>query len=150
MTDSDRQMDRALGELPSLEPARTVWPQLEAQLDRQEKRLRFRTVARYAASAVAASLAVVAVLIYSPVDRQPERVSPVELQKTVENAVKDARPEATFSNLELNGRPRTLEALKVSAKPRRISAAPAISDSGSREAGEKRARENTGKPVDEF
>ena len=48
------------------------------------------------------------------------------MQKTVENAVKNARPQATFSNLQLhNGQP-ALEALLVSAKPRRVDAVYAV------------------------
>ena len=147
MTDSDRQMDRDLSALPALEPARSVWPQLEREMAAREKKRRLGRVFRYATPAVAASLAVAVLLVFTDVETKPAPVDSLALKKTVEHAVKNARPEATFSSLELkNGRP-VLEALLVSAKQRPVGIAPAVESTGKGKTGDKTTRD---KDIDEF
>ena len=119
MTDSDRQMDRGLRGLSTLQPTRSVWPELEKQIARRERQSRRRYLFRFSAPAVAASL-MLALLILNNFDRQAEQE--ILLQKTVENAVKNARPQATFSNLEIADGDYRVEALLVAAKPRRAEA----------------------------
>lgn len=143
MTDSDRQMDRALAELPTAEPARSVWPRLEQQVARQERKRRLATLLGYATPALAASL-VVAVLVFSPPEGEPEPSQ--SLRKTVENAVKDARPPPAFSNLEMKAGQHRLEALLVSTRPRAVDVAPAVDSRGAGNEVDKPDK----KTVDEF
>jgi len=115
---SDSQMDRELRSLATLRPVRSVWPELEKELERRERRRRRRHVLRYLLPGAAASV-LVAVLVL--VNRVEEANRALEIQKTVENAVRDARPKASFSNLKVDG-DRKLETLLVSAKQRRAQA----------------------------
>ena len=113
---SDSRMDRELRNLATLGPARSLWPELEKSLNRRERRRRRHSLLRYLLPGVAASVMVVALFL---VNRAEDVNRALDMQKTVENAVQDARPQASFSNLKLDGRQRNLEALLVSAKPRR-------------------------------
>ncbi len=126
MTDSDRQMDSGLRGLSALGPPRSVWPELEKHLDRRDRQGRRHNAVRVAIPALAASV-MVAVLVMEIPEPTPAPAASrpdVSLQTTVENAVRNARPQATFSHFEVSDRHRSLDALLVSAKPRRAQAAP--------------------------
>jgi hypothetical protein len=113
---SDSRMDRELRNLATLRPARSAWPELEKALNRQEKRQRRHSFLRFLLPGVAASVMVVALFL---VNRAEDVSQALDMQKTVAKAVQDARPQASFSNLNLAGGQHNLEALLVSAKPRR-------------------------------
>ena len=118
MTNSDRHMDADLRALSSLAPARSVWPEVERQLDSGRRRRRRRRIAGVVAPAVAACLVIVVAIHHQQAERAEESL---RLQQTVDKAVRDARARTTVSGLELTGE-RRLDTLLVSAKPRRTEA----------------------------
>ena len=118
MTNSDRHMDTDLRALSTLAPARSVWPEVERQLDCGHRRRRRRRIAAVAAPAVAACLVIAVTMHYQQTERAEESL---RLQQTVDKAVRDARARTTLSGLELTGE-RRLDALLVSAKPRQTEA----------------------------
>lgn len=108
-------MDCDLRALSPLKPTRSVWPEIEKCIARQEKRQRRHSAVRFAAPALAAS-AMIALIVYNNHVRRVDEV--ILIQQTVEKAVRDARPSATFSGLHVEANRQTLEALFVSSKPR--------------------------------
>lgn len=123
MIDSDRQMDSELEALALLKPTRSVWPEIEKALQKREQARHRQVLLRYATPVLAASV-MLALLVFNNFDH-PSGVD-VSMHKTVENAVKNARPQATFSNLQWRSGQAGLEALLVSAKPRRVEAVYAV------------------------
>jgi len=113
---SDGQMDQELRNLALLKPARSSWPKIERELNRRERRQRRRALMKYFLPAAAASVLVVGGLL---VHRADDISRALEMQMTVENAVRDARPQAAFSNLNIaEGQRTNLEGLLVSGKQR--------------------------------
>lgn len=115
MTSSDRKMDRALAGLRQEVPSCSVWPTVEAYLDNREKRMRRQRQLGYSALAMAASVAAVMVLVNNWESVQQPMA---DLQKTVDTAIRDARPQAVFSGHSYGSGQPKLETLLVSAKPR--------------------------------
>lgn len=126
MTSSDRKMDRTLSSLPSLAPDYSAWPAIDARLNQQDRQRRRKRLMGYGFSGVAASL-MVALGVASQLTAKPQKA--VDLQSTVDAAIRDALPQPMFTGLNLSQPRPELRALLVSAKPRgEVSAVP-IGDS---------------------
>jgi hypothetical protein len=115
MSISDGRMDRALRGLGGVPPRRSAWLEIEERLNRADRGRRWRRWFGLSASGVAASL-MAAVLVSH--QWQPASDVVVDLQKTIDAAIRDARPAARFSGLEYNPSQSDLRALLISAEPR--------------------------------
>jgi len=115
MTSSDKKMDRALSSMPVLAPGYSAWPAVQARLDEQVRSRRKRRVMGYGFSGIAASL-MIALGVASQFAAEPK--PSVNLQSTVDAAIRDARPQAMFTGFSLTEPRPELRALLVSAKPR--------------------------------
>lgn len=111
----DKTMDRALSALQVMTPPCSSWSAIEACLDSAAARARMVRRARLSAVALAASVLLAAMLINGWTSAHQ---SLGELQKTVDAAIQDARPQATFSGHQFEGRQPALEALLVSSRSR--------------------------------
>ncbi|MFA5632877.1 MAG: hypothetical protein WC997_15335 [Porticoccaceae bacterium] len=114
MTSSDKRMDRALEGLPILAPGCSAWRAIDARLDALESRARVRKLCRYS-GALAASV-LIAVLAFGSWHAAQEGMD--ELQRIVDTAIRDARPDLMFSSHRYSGDSPALDALLVNAAPR--------------------------------
>lgn len=96
-------------------PPCSSWSAIEACVDGADARARRLRLVRLSVTALAASVLVAVVLVNGWTSAH---LSLGELQKTVDAAIEDARPVATFSGHQFEGRQPALEALLVSAEPR--------------------------------
>ena len=115
MTSSDKKMDRTLSSLPVLAPGYSAWPAVEACLDEQARNRRKRRVIGYGFSGVAASL-MIALGVASQFAAEPKPA--MNLQSTVDAAIRDARPQPMFTGFSPTEPRPELRALLVSAEPR--------------------------------
>lgn len=116
MTSSDKKMDRTLSSLPVFTPDYSAWPAIEAHLNETERRRRQKQLVGYGFSGIAASL-IVALGVLGQLQSKPQAPG-ADLQSTVDAAIRDARPKAMFTGLNLTEPRPELTALLVSAKPR--------------------------------
>lgn len=146
MTSSDKCMDRALAELAALSPPCSAWPAVEACLNQAEVRGRRRRYLGFATAAMAASF-VIAVLV-SNFPPQSEAMS--GLHKTVEAAIRDAMPKASFTDLQISADKPALEKLLVSAKPRAAAKAKFLGGASANTATSEKAEGAKANQVNEF
>ena len=107
-------MDRALEGLPILAPGYSAWQAIDAHLNGLESRARIRKLCKYS-GALAASV-LIAVLAFGSWHAAQEGMG--ELQKIVDTAIRDARPDLMFSSHRYSGDNPALDALLVNAAPR--------------------------------
>jgi len=146
MTSSDKRMDRALAELAVLSPPCSAWSAVEAYLNRAEIRGRRWRYLGFVSAAMAASF-VVAVLV-SNFPPRSEAIS--GLHKTVEAAIRDAMPKASFTDLQISAGKTSLEKLLVSAKPRQAIQGKFLGGASANTAKSEKAASPKASPVNEF
>jgi hypothetical protein len=143
MTSSDKKMDRALASLAQVAPQRSVWPEIENRLKQHQRSRYWRRWFGVSASAVAASLLVGMLVVHQ---RQPAEGPVDDFQKTIDAAIRDARPAARFTGLEYVGSKPSLEALLISSTPRDDMETESFRET----VGKKPESSSIGKGVDEF
>jgi len=125
MTINDRKMDRALAGLSMQTPQCSAWPAIDACLQRANGRARKQKYFKYSAAAAS-----VMVVVAGLNNWQTAHEGIDELQKIVDNAVRDARPSLMFSSHQYSADSSALDALLVTAKPRDDVKGKFLSDGG--------------------
>lgn len=148
MTGSDKEMDRALTGLMVLPPPRSVWSAVDSRLIALEKRERRVRMVKVAVPAIAASVLVVVGLLGAV--SQTALKNDSAMQKTVDIAVRNARPAATYSGHVVADRHARLETLLVSGKPRSGGAQGAYIGAGSGTGGDDKPADKASKKLNEF
>jgi len=100
-THSDEAIDRALAELPEIPAPRSVWRSVERQLEYSVARARLRRRLLAGSAGVAATLVLSLVLLVASLEGAS--VEREAWQQTVDLAVRQARPQAHFSNHAYSG-----------------------------------------------